>query len=99
MRIAFTGTTNDDFIWVNSITFQLKDGNVVSIDRNRTEYIVADGEYEMIWNACYALNGRKHDYGLSWKMFEDAKILHVDISDAAPENYGFDISFWKVFDS
>ena len=99
MRIVFTGSTNDENIWVSKIIFQMNDGRMVEVNRNITEYVVDKGKYEMVWKGCYICNGRKHDYGLSSKMFEGAKILHIEISSNAPSNYGFDISFWKVFDS
>ena len=99
MRIAFTGSTNDDFIWVNAITFELKDGSLIDVDRCRTEYFVDKGKYEMVWKACYTWTRSRHDFELSAKMFEGAKILDFAISDAAPDDYEFDISFWKAFDS
>ena len=99
IRLGFKGKTNSEFIYVNYITFEFKDGRQVNIDRNRTEYVIDNGGFEMIWKGIYIWDGKKHDYKLDTKLFDGAKIVHIDIDDEAPSNYGIDISYWKAFES
>lgn len=50
----FYGKTNRDYVLINTITFRLKNGKEVTIDREYTGYdIDEDGNFGMTWRGCY----------------------------------------------
>lgn len=53
MRIEFKGTTNKDYMMVNTAKFRLKTGSVITIDRDETEFTIEDGKIDMVWRGVY----------------------------------------------
>ena len=96
MRIEFKGTTNKDYVMVNTAKFRLKNGSVITIDRDETEYTVEDGKIDMLWRGCYLwaiddFNITGDDaYITDAKEFmalvNDAK-LELELEDDADEDY------------
>jgi len=60
-HMDFYGKTNRDYVLINTITFRLKNGKEVTIDREYTGYdIDEDGNFGMTWRGCYFWDD-KHD--------------------------------------
>lgn len=53
MRLNITGKTNKDYVMINTAKLTLPDGNVLTIDRDNTEYSIEDGNICMNWDYCY----------------------------------------------
>lgn len=53
MILNITGKTNKDYVMINTAKLTLPDGNVLTIDRDVTEYSIEDGNICMNWNSCY----------------------------------------------
>ena len=53
MRLIIEGKTNKDTVMINTAKLTLPDGNVLTIDRDNTEYTIEDGNIYMTWDYCY----------------------------------------------
>ena len=53
MILNITGKTNKDYVMINTAKLTLPDGNVLTIDRDNTEYSIEDGNICMNWDYCY----------------------------------------------
>ena len=103
MGICFEGTTNKNYLMVNTATFHLKDGGTITIDRKETEYEINDNALSMIWRNCYlwAINGY-HVFNSEFcnldreemvELLKDAKVT-LELEDDADEDYTVDIQEW-----
>ena len=101
LRIDFDCvTTFEAYPYVNTITFRLKDGREITVDRDSTAWdSVGSNMYWMQWNACYAWDGETMDYDLTKNMFYYAEIIDIDIEDEAPEEWSIEINSFDVSDT
>lgn len=53
MILNITGKTNKDYVMINTAKLTLPDENVLTIDRDKTEYSIEDGKICMNWDYCY----------------------------------------------
>ena len=105
MRLEFIGTTNKDYVMVNTAKFKLKSGSVITIDRDTTEYTNEDGKLDMLWRGCYmwAID--------DWNIFDDETYitdekefemlvegaeLELELEDDADEDYWVKIERWSI---
>lgn len=95
MRITFSAkikeTKNCTGIWLNTIRVQKKDGTIVTLDRDATEFsISADGHFaDVEFRNVYAWDSDEGvaDYSLDHKDFRGAKLLDYEIEDDADKDY------------
>lgn len=100
MRIAFTGKTNKNYVAINTITFSLKKGGTLTVDRTETDYTIANGVLSMEWRGCYIweINGvcteeeLRLDDDVFTELLQGAKIVNVDIEDDVEKDYTVKIS-------
>lgn len=99
----FYGKTNKDFVMINTMTFRLKNGKEVTIDRDYTGYeIDNDGNLGMTWQGCYFWDDNHSDdpnnpdYLTEDELEElvDAELIEVNIEDDAPADYEVEIINW-----
>ena len=99
MKLYFKCTNSDVSVWINSIKFELSDGEELIIDRDRTEWSFDDdGTCSMTWLGCYIWNGEEEDYNIHAKDLDGAEIISIDIEDDAPIGYEFSILEWEAED-
>lgn len=98
-RIEFHGTTNKNYVMVNTITFRLKDGREVTVDREKTEYTAENGKLEMVWKGCYLWDEENNDYmHLAYLNSQDidaireSEIVKVELEDDADADYKVNIT-------
>lgn len=53
MILNITGKTNKNYVMINTAKLTLPDGNVLTIDRDETDYSIEDGNICMNWDSCY----------------------------------------------
>ena len=74
---------------INTISTRLKNGQIVVLDRDRTEYIVSDGTVDILWKDVYVWNGIKPDYDIDKEMLKNAEVCSYEIEETADDEYGF----------
>lgn len=104
MILKMKGRTNRFEQYVKDITFRMNDGSLISLNRNRTEYVIDHGCFDMVWRGIFTYSNNKyrqgdHDFTLQAKWFKDAKIEDVVFTDEAPRGYEFIIESWTVSES
>lgn len=98
----FYGKTNRDYVLINTITFRLKSGKEVTIDREYTGYnIDGDGNLSMTWKGCYFWDDEHDDPNNPAYLTEediselaDAELVYVYIDDDADSDYEVTIEAW-----
>lgn len=98
----FTGKTNKNYVMINTMTFRLKSGKEVTIDRMYTGYdIDEDGNLGMTWKGCYFWDDEHDDPNNPAYLTEEdemeiaeAELLNVDIEDDADDDYEVVICSW-----
>ena len=53
MRLNITAKTNKEYVMINTAKLTLPDGNVLTIDRDATEYSIENGDLCTNWDYCY----------------------------------------------
>lgn len=53
MRLNITAKTNKEYVMINTAKLTLPDGNVLTIDRDTTEYSIENGDLYTNWDYCY----------------------------------------------
>lgn len=98
MKLYFNGTTNGEYIYINTISFRLMSGKIITIDRDESFYSInKDGLFTMEWKNIYIWDKEEPTYLYNEKdlgLFKDALIESVDIEDDAPEGYTVKITGW-----
>ena len=92
--LPFNARTNVDRPYINTIDVQDKDGNVYTIDRDRTlwRYDADTGIMSVEFWDCYVWDGEKADYEKAQEILSHPLILiGVDIEDDAPTGYKFEV--------
>lgn len=76
MNINFKCETNKDYVAINTLKVTLKDGGVLYIDRDTTEYDIEGTTLNMTWNNCYlwTLNGQNIFGEEGYHITEDTSI-------------------------
>ena len=96
MILKFKGKTNEPYQYIKNITFKLKDDSFVRVSRNRTDYTIDNGHFDMIWRGVYAYGRKGNDYTIPSKAFNGAEIIDVTVDDDAPSGYLFLIDSWSA---
>lgn len=106
MTIYFTAKTNKDYVMINTAKFTLPNGDVLTIDRNSTEYSIDEnGNLEMEWDDCYlwAINGCHIFDGEAYidNIFElsellENSMLEFELEDDADEDYEVTEVEWSL---
>ncbi len=93
----FVGKTNKRYVMINTMTFRLKNGKEVILDRNYTGYDIEDGDLRMTWKGCYFWDGETVKYLTVDDEAElaEAELISVDIEDDADPDYEVVITEWN----
>lgn len=96
LKAKVTETENCKGIWLNTITVQLADKSIVTLDRDTTEYSINGHNADIEFSGVYALSTvclwdseeiGAMDYSLKPEDFVRAKLLDWEVDDDADENY------------
>lgn len=99
MKLTFEGVTNNSDIWINDISFRLVSGEVITVNRTITKYVIENGYLSMIWYGCYIRKpGKKSDYTIKAKDLNGAELIEISSRDDAPDRYFAKITLWKAED-
>ena len=94
MKICFTGTTNKNYVMVNTLILKNnKDESKpdIVIDRDLTEYTIEDdGTIKMEWRGCYVWDGENPNYNINDLDLNDYEAT-IEAEDDAPEDYELEI--------
>ena len=94
MRICFTGTTNKNYVMVNTLILKNnKDESKpdIVIDRDLTEYTIEDdGTIKMEQRGCYVWDGENPNYNINDLDLNDYEAT-IEAEDDAPEDYELEI--------
>ena len=75
-NIFIRGSYNGVYSPINSLEFVDKDGKPFTIDRDCTDFNVAqDGTFEEMWSSVYLWDGETGDYAFSPSIFEGASLV------------------------
>lgn len=112
MRIEFTGTTNKDYVMINTAKFKLKSGSVITVDRGETDWSIDNGRLEMEWLGCYIwaiddmnIFDQEDEYGhpvntyyamTEFKKLVEGAELKLELEDDADEDYEVKIESWNI---
>lgn len=96
--IAFEGTTNKDYLMVNTAKFRYPNGREVTIDRNETYYTIENGKLSMEWRACYFWdeNGAVFLTDKDYDELENAELIELELEEDADADYVVEINNWAV---
>ena len=103
MKIKFRATQNKDYVMINTITFRLKNGKCVTIDRESTQYesykLCGIVNLTMVWEGCYFWDDEHNDpdnpaYITEKDVAEIAELVSVNIEDEADDDYEVNIISW-----
>ena len=91
MKIVFTGKSNDSVVKINTATFKLSNGDIVTVDRDntRTLYNFNNDKILMVWSNVYLWDGKCADYDIGADLFEE--FVEFEYEDEADEDYYFDV--------
>ena len=53
MDITFKCATNKDYVAINTLVIKLRNGGVLQVDRDQTEYDIQGLDLNMTWRGCY----------------------------------------------
>ena len=53
MNINFKCETNKDYVAINTLVIKLRNGGVIQVDRDQTEYDIQGLDLDMTWRNCY----------------------------------------------
>ena len=95
MQLTFTAKTNKDYVMINTAEFRLKDGTLLTIDRDETRYSIENGILQMEWTGCYLweinsiniFNEPAYLNEDSIKLFEAAELFKLNLEDDADSDY------------
>jgi len=102
VEINFEGTTNKDYLMVNTARFRYPDGREVTIDRDATYYDIEDGSLSMEWCGCYIWNEEDEAPEPRYLTAEDAdelakaELIGLELEDDADEDYSVEIETYCV---
>lgn len=91
MNIDFKAKTNQKYIMINAAIFQTKDGELVTIDRDTTEYTIDDdGTLHMTWRNCYVWDSDKEiavypDSKTIIDVLVHGRLVSLELEDDAPD--------------
>lgn len=94
MKARFKGRTNASAIYVKELHLRTKEGDLVVLSRNITEYVIDNGYFDMTWKACYIEGAKGHDFSILASMFKDAEIVEIVLNENAPRKYDIWIDSW-----
>lgn len=106
MRLNITGKTNKDYVMINTAKLTLPDGNVLTIDRDNTEYSIEDGNICMNWDYCYLWSVNNIDMFMVKAYLDDNEELisilnqgklELELEDDADPDYMVEIETWCFF--
>lgn len=92
MKIEFSGSyknkiTEDTSLMLNTITVKRRDGKVVELDRDETNYGLENGNADIEFSGTYEWNGEDADYNLNPAEYDGAEVVGYDIEEDTPEGY------------
>lgn len=95
MTLTFTAkireTKNCTGIWLNTILVRKKDGELVVLDRDATEYSISEDRHtaQIEWQGVYAWDSKTStaDYNLHTEDFEGAILCNYEVEEDADEDY------------
>ena len=92
MRICVKGTTNKNYVMINTLILKNKkdESKVIVIDRDLTEYTIEDGIIKMEWRGCYVWDGENPNYNINDLDLNDYEAT-IEAEDDAPEDYELEI--------
>ena len=93
MRICFTGTTNKNYVMVNTLILKNnKDESKpdIVIDRDLTEYTIEDGIIKMEWRGCYEWDGENPNYNIDYLDLDeyDRQVIGAILDSGYTDDYG-----------
>lgn len=96
MKICFEGRVTVAKEWngvyMNTIDVRMPDGQVVTLDRDETNYDMhPDGTCDIEWHGVYKWDGENPDYNITEDDFRFAEIVSYSIEDDAPDEYDLTI--------
>ena len=101
--IGFEARTNYQIPMINTAHFVTESGEVITIDRDRTEYTCkdpGDGSYHlsMAWWQCYIWDGEAQHYINGFPDNLNCCLTKLELEDDAPPDYYVDVEdyFWDV---
>lgn len=98
MRIEFICETNKDYVMINTIDFRLSTREIITVDRDTTEYSIKDGRLDMTWRGCYVWDGEHAYYPFGDDdLLKGAEVVSVDLEDDADEDYYVTVLDWGVW--
>ena len=89
MRLSFYCMSNMGYPWVNSAVFKTKDGSVIALDRDATEfdYDPKDRRMSMYWRCVYLWDDEDADYNIADDFLDGATFEGFEVEDDAPDGY------------
>lgn len=89
---------NHNYCMINSIKFKnVNNGNIIIIDRDRTEYSVVETPYDingykysihMLWIDCYIWDGNTKNYNVD---FNELEFVEFEIDEEADVDYKLEL--------
>ncbi len=110
MRIEIYGNTNKNYCMVNTAKFHLKNGGIITVDREETEYTVNTeiNQLSMLWkgvylwavNDCYLFDGEDRVYPNAEEFIEliSGATLELELEDDADEDYVVTDITWCAYE-
>ena len=77
---------------INTIIVETAAGEVLTLDRHYTEYVVSGGIVDITWKGVYIWDGKEEDENIPEGMLKGARIIRYEIDDAADDEYGFELT-------
>lgn len=101
MKIEFHGTYKNEItkqygLMLNLLYVRLKSGDIITLDRDETEYTLENGTADIVFRNTYDWNSDEEEffpnYDLCPEDFDGAEIVEYEIEDDAPEGYDLEIT-------
>lgn len=95
MQIRLKGKTTATEITgpiINTITVETAAGEVLTLDRHYTEYVVSGGVVDIVWKGVYIWDGKVENEDIPEGLLKGARIIRYEIDDAADDEYGFELT-------
>ncbi len=107
--LNFLCRTNKDYVRINTAKIKLKSGSVLTVDRDRTEYIMNNGVLYMKWYDCYlwAIDDRNifnnnanlsYLSGSEFSKLLNGALISFELEDDADKDYEVEIISWEVME-
>jgi len=99
MTIEFDCVSNDtSTVYVNSASFKLDCGKIVTVDRDLTRISRSDnGHISMAWSEIYIWDGENEIRDIEDLFSKGATLVGIEIEDDAPDGYNIEAISCKVY--